>query len=66
MRIHISEVWVGLFVALLLGYGVEVAGGHEHYHEHGGGRGEQIPLHEREYVQDSPEELERKWSFEVS
>lgn len=26
----------------------------------------EVPLHEREYSQDSPEELERKWSFEVS
>ena len=32
--------------------------GHE---EHG-----EVPLHERPFVQDSPEELERKWSFEVS
>jgi hypothetical protein len=32
---------------------------------HGGGE-TQIPLHEREFVQGSEEELERKWSFEVS
>jgi hypothetical protein len=37
---------------------------------HGGNEDErseiEIPLHEREWVQDSAEELERKWSFEVS
>ena len=26
---------------------------------------EELPLHERPFVQDSPEELQRKWSFEV-
>lgn len=36
--------------------------GHETFH----GEGKQIPLHEQDFVQDSPEELERKWSFEVS
>lgn len=36
-------------------------------HQHGSGNGEkQVPLHEQEYVQDPVEELERKWSFEVS
>ena len=25
----------------------------------------QVPLHEQEFLQDSSEELERKWSFEV-
>ena len=37
--------------------------GHEHGHQH---EEKQIPLHEQEYIQDSAEELERKWSFEVS
>jgi hypothetical protein len=27
---------------------------------------DQIPLHEQAYTQDSNEELERKWGFEVS
>lgn len=36
---------------------------HSH-HNHDGEK--EVPLHEREYSQDSPEELERKWSFEVS
>ena len=35
-------------------------------HSHGETReGKQTPLHEQEFVQDGPEELERKWSFEV-
>lgn len=41
--------------------GVMVAGHQHHGHE----AETQIPLHEQEYVQDSAEELERKWSFEV-
>jgi hypothetical protein len=36
--------------------------GHQHQHH---GDEAQAPLHEQEYVQDSAEELERKWSFEV-
>ncbi|KAH8589325.1 arginase family-domain-containing protein [Bisporella sp. PMI_857] len=28
------------------------------------GEGKELPLHEREFVQDSAEELQRKWSFE--
>lgn len=36
---------------------------HSHHAEDGE---KEVPLHEREYSQDSPEELERKWSFEVS
>lgn len=51
--------------ALVLGsliVGCGVVAGHQ---KHGHGR-KQIPLHEQEYVQDSVEELERKWSFEVS
>ena len=28
--------------------------------------GHEVPLHERPFVKDSLEELERKWSFEVS
>jgi hypothetical protein len=46
--------------ALIVGRGVVT--GHQN-HGHGG---KQIPLHEQEYVQDPVEELERKWSFEVS
>jgi hypothetical protein len=46
--------------ALIVGCGV--VAGHQN-HAHGG---KQIPLHEQEYVQDPVEELERKWSFEVS
>ena len=46
--------------ALIVGCGVVT--GHQS-HGHGG---KQIPLHEQEYVQDPVEELERKWSFEVS
>jgi hypothetical protein len=45
---------------LIVGCGV-VAGHQDHLH-----REKQIPLHEQEYVQDTAEELERKWSFEVS
>jgi hypothetical protein len=51
--------------ALVLGVllvGCEVVVGHQN---HGNG-GKQIPFHEREYIQDPVEELERKWSFEVS
>jgi len=44
----------------MVGYGV-VAGHQDHKHGE-----KQIPLHEQEYVQDPVEELERKWSFEVS
>lgn len=33
---------------------------------HGIHEEKQVPLHEQEFVQDSEEELERKWSFEVS
>jgi agmatinase len=46
--------------SLMVGYGV-VAGHQDHKHGE-----KQIPLHEQEYVQDPVEELERKWSFEVS
>jgi len=46
--------------ALIVGCGVVT--GHQS-HGHGG---KQIPLHEQEYVQDPVEELEKKWSFEVS
>lgn len=49
-----------VFGALIVGCGV--VAGHQN-HGHGG---KQIPLHEREYVQDPVEELERKWNFEVS
>ena len=63
----------------VLGWGVV---GHQHFHgEKGEGNGEgegegigegmgdrerEVPLHEREWVKDDKEELERKWSFEVS
>lgn len=42
----------------------EFVAGHNHGHEHG--HEKEVPLHEREWIQDSKEELERKWSFEVS
>jgi hypothetical protein len=48
----------GFVLGLLVGCGVVV--GHQHQ------EGKQVPLHEQEYVQDPVEELERKWSFEVS
>jgi hypothetical protein len=43
-----------------------VVEGHEHGpgHHHAGEA--EVPLHEQPFVQDSAEELERKWSFEVS
>lgn len=53
---------LALAVALLCG----VVEGHEHGpgHHHAGEA--DVPLHEQPFVQDSAEELERKWSFEVS
>ena len=56
------------FVPALLfaaGLGLGLVRGHDH--SHGGKHGEEkeIPLHEREFVKDSAEELERKWGFEV-
>jgi len=50
---------------VLLGLGAVcgvVVEGHQHQHH---GDEAQVPLHEQEYVQDSAEELERKWGFEV-
>jgi len=47
-----------------LGLGA-VCGVVAHQHQHPGDEA-QVPLHEQEFVQDSAEELERKWSFEVS
>lgn len=49
-----------LLVWSVLSTGV-AAHGH-HSHDHGE---KQVPLHEQEFVQDSLEELERKWAFEV-
>ncbi|KAF4614399.1 hypothetical protein G7Y89_g15337 [Cudoniella acicularis] len=49
----ISVVWCGVGVA------AHQRHGHDQQRE-----GEEMPLHEREFVQDSTEELERKWSFE--
>ena len=49
-------------VLLMAGYGVA---GHQHGHHGSADGGKHVPLHEREYIQDSVEELERKWSFEV-
>lgn len=43
--------------------GVVGVHGHEHGHHHDE---KEIPLHEQEYIQDNPEELERKWGFEVT
>ena len=51
-----------LETTLLLAGICGVVVGHEALH----GEGKQIPLYEQEFVQDSPEKLERKWSFEVS
>ena len=45
---------------------VGLVNGHGHGHHHGAdGEEGEVPLHERAFVQDSVEELERKWSFEV-
>ncbi|CZR66872.1 related to agmatinase [Phialocephala subalpina] len=41
--------------------GVVGVHGHEHGHHH---HEKEIPLHEQEYIQDNPDELERKWGFE--
>lgn len=50
---------IGLWA--VLGAGLVGVSGHAHAAD-----GEQeVPLHERPFVQDSVEELERKWSFEV-
>jgi hypothetical protein len=56
-----------VFSALWLA--TSVCGVAEHSH-HGESEAEtegqkQVPLLETEFVQDGPEELERKWSFEV-
>ncbi len=51
------------FLLVAAGFGGIVGvHGHEHGHHHDE---KEIPLHEQEYIQDSPEELERKWAFEV-
>jgi hypothetical protein len=50
-------------VRLMVGCGV--VAGHQHGHHGGADGGKHVPLHEREYIQDPVEELERKWSFEV-
>jgi hypothetical protein len=50
--------------ALLLASAICGIAAHSHHGETGGAN--QTPLHEQEFVQDGPEELERKWSFEVS
>jgi hypothetical protein len=47
---------------LLLAAGICGVVGHSGHGEEGES---QVPLHEQEFVQDSFEELERKWSFEV-
>ena len=52
-----AELVLGVLIV-----GCEVVAGHQSH----GHVGKQIPLHEQEYVQDPIEELERKWSFEVS
>jgi hypothetical protein len=43
-----------------------VVEGHEHGPGHHHAEEAEVPLHEQPFVQDSAEELERKWSFEVS
>jgi len=50
-----KDCFLVVLLGLVLGCGVVLGHGH--------GEGE---LHEQVYVQDSREELERKWSFEVS
>ena len=65
MRVSLpTSLLVGTALAWL-GCGVVEAFEHEHQHEHGGHEG-QVPLREQGFTQDSKEELERKWSFEVS
>jgi hypothetical protein len=54
------------FSAVTAALVISRAVGHERQHGHGHGHAEETPLHEREWVKDSKEELERKWSFEVS
>lgn len=51
----------GLKALLGLGAVCGVVEGHQHHH----GEEAQVPLHEQEFVQDTADELERKWSFEV-
>ena len=48
--------------ALLLAAGVCEVVGQSH---HGSGDEKQVPLREQEFVQDSGEELKRRWSFEI-
>lgn len=51
-----------LVLELFLGFcGVVVVGHSRHLQD----AGTQVPLLEQAFVQDGPEELERKWSFEV-
>jgi hypothetical protein len=47
---------------LLVGRVISGVSAHSHHHE----AEAQKPLHEKDYVQDSVEELERKWNFQVS
>ncbi len=53
----------GIAVLALWGMGGGVVNGH--VHAHGDEGVDEVPLHERPFVKDSVEELERKWSFEV-
>jgi hypothetical protein len=53
-----SVIWVAALI------GAAKVAGHAGHHGHGEDR--QVPLHERKWEQDSEEELQRKWSFEVS
>lgn len=48
------------------GLGLGLVRGHDHSHGGKDGEEKEIPLHERDFVKDSAEELERKWGFEVS
>ena len=55
-----NQFFLGLVGGVVVGF-VGVLG-HEHGHVH---EEEEVPLHERVWSQESVEELERKWSFEV-
>lgn len=57
MRFHKARALAGLCGVISL------ASAHDYLHKHV--EHSEIPLHEQDFVQDSTEELERKWSFEV-
>ncbi|TVY90785.1 Guanidinobutyrase, partial [Lachnellula willkommii] len=59
LKLHSHVLKAALGLGLGLGWAVCGVVAHQHGDE------AQVPLHEQEFVQDSAEELERKWSFEV-